>query len=215
MLNKHKRWFHSSRVKCPLVSTSANWFLVSTYLIFGSKLIRSNNLSRATLWVLETCLTVGLLPLTIILITASLPSNTNTKLLDAKIERSREHNQYYWKRWSSLEIACYARDLCHSSQRVAPFYRGSELCFQGQKQSDPANRERESRPISIQRPKRWFRILLNCTKLNFAHPTCWKNVWFPKTHCVPPEVDFESSSSPAKSESRNSSSQHCLAMLPT
>ena len=45
----------------------------------GSKLIRSNNQSRATLWVLETCLIVGLLPFMIILITASLSSNTNNK----------------------------------------------------------------------------------------------------------------------------------------
>ena len=48
-------------------------------LDFGSKLIRSNNQSRATLWVLETCLIVGLLPLKIILITASLSSNTYNK----------------------------------------------------------------------------------------------------------------------------------------
>ena len=40
----------------------------------GSKLILSNDQSRATLSVLETCLTVGLLPLMIILITASLSS---------------------------------------------------------------------------------------------------------------------------------------------
>ena len=56
-------------------------FLVSMYLIliFGSKLIRSNNQSRATRWVLETCLIVELLPLIIILITASLSSNTYNK----------------------------------------------------------------------------------------------------------------------------------------
>ena len=47
-----------------------------------------------------------------------------------------------------------ARDLCHGKQRVSPFYHGSESCFQGQNQSDPINREREYRPISIQRPKR-------------------------------------------------------------
>ena len=34
MLNKHKRRFHSSRVKLPLVSMSASWFLVSMYLIW-------------------------------------------------------------------------------------------------------------------------------------------------------------------------------------
>ena len=81
MLNKHKRWFHSSRVKFPLVSMSASWFLVSMYLIriLESRLIRSKNQSRATLWVLETCLNVGLLPFTIIWITASLSSNTYSK----------------------------------------------------------------------------------------------------------------------------------------
>ena len=78
---KQKRWFRSSRVKFPLVSMSASWFLVSMYLIWilGPKLFRSNNQSRATLWVLETCLTVWLLPLKIILITASLSSNTYNK----------------------------------------------------------------------------------------------------------------------------------------
>ena len=41
------------------------------------------------------------------------------------------------------------------------------------------------------------------------------NVWLPKMHYVPPEVDFESSRSPAKSESWNRPSLHCLAVLPT
>ena len=43
--------------------------------------------------------------------------------------------------------------------------------FQGQKQWDPTSREQESRLISIQRPKRWFRILLNCAKLKFVSYT--------------------------------------------
>ena len=41
------------------------------------------------------------------------------------------------------------------------------------------------------------------------------NVWLPKMHNVPPEVDFESSWSPAKSESWNSPSLHCFAVFPT
>ena len=54
----------------------ASWCLVSTYLIWivVSKIILSNNQSRTTLWVLDTCLIVGLRPLMIILITASLSS---------------------------------------------------------------------------------------------------------------------------------------------
>ena len=75
MLNIRRRWFHSTREKNFLWLT-ASWFLVSTYLIWilGSKFILSNNQSRATLWVLDTGLIVGLRPLMIILITASLSS---------------------------------------------------------------------------------------------------------------------------------------------
>ena len=93
MLNKQKRWFHSSRVKFPFVTMSASWFLVSMYLIWilESKLVPSNNQSRAALWVLETCLIVGLLPFVIILITASLSSKIyNTKLPDEKNARLRQ-----------------------------------------------------------------------------------------------------------------------------
>ena len=76
MLHRHRRWFHSSRVKFALVGMSASWFLVSTYLIWtvGCKLILSNNWSSATLWVLATCFIVGLLLLIVILMTASLSS---------------------------------------------------------------------------------------------------------------------------------------------
>ena len=52
---------------------------MSLISILESRIIRSNNQSSATLWVLETCLIVGLLPLMIILITASLSSNTYSK----------------------------------------------------------------------------------------------------------------------------------------
>ena len=52
---------------------------VNLIWILGSKLNLSNNQSRATLWVLVTCLIVGLLPFMIILITASLSSNTYNK----------------------------------------------------------------------------------------------------------------------------------------
>ena len=47
--------FHSSRVKLPLVNTSANGCFVSMYLIWilGFRLILSNNQSKATLWVLD------------------------------------------------------------------------------------------------------------------------------------------------------------------
>ena len=48
--------------------------------ISESRLILSNNQSKATLWVLDTCLIVGLLPFIIILITASLSSKTDNNI---------------------------------------------------------------------------------------------------------------------------------------
>ena len=41
------------------------------------------------------------------------------------------------------------------------------------------------------------------------------NVWLPTMHNVPPDVDFESSRSPAKSKSWNSPNLHCLAVFPS
>ena len=79
ILNNWRRLFHWSRVKFPLVRMSASWCLESinvTNFDFGSKFILSNNQSRATLWVRETCLIVRLLPLVIMLITDSLSSKT-------------------------------------------------------------------------------------------------------------------------------------------
>ena len=101
-------------------------------LDFGSKLIRSNNQSRATLWVLETSLIVGLLPLKNHLdhCFVVLKQTHSTKLLDAKIGRLREHGQHFSKRRTFLEIAGLARDLNHGKQRVSPFHHGSESCFQ-------------------------------------------------------------------------------------
>ena len=52
MLNKQRRLFHSSGVKCPLVNMSAIWCLVSVYRIWilESKSIPSNNQPRETVW---------------------------------------------------------------------------------------------------------------------------------------------------------------------
>ena len=78
-------------------------------------------------------------------------------------------------------------------------YLKSEKHFQEQKQLDPIIPEQANHLISVQCPKRWSQILLNCgeTAVCFLHiQLIGTNVWLPKTHNVPLEVDFESSRSP-------------------
>ena len=103
----------------PLITCeSASWCSVSTYLIwiFASRLIQSSNQSRATLWVLDTCLIVGHLPLTIILISASLSWNTyNTALsvLRSLLWQIQEFNLWH----SHIPINHY---LWHTNQQSRP-----------------------------------------------------------------------------------------------
>ena len=109
--------------------------------LLESRWIRSNNQSRATLWV----------------------------LVDEKIGRLREHHQYDSKRWSFREIF----DLCQKS----------ELCFQRLNQSDPTNRERESRLISSKKRDFGFCWKVWNWSLFLTHPQLIGiNAWLPKTH---------------------------------
>ena len=146
---------HSSRVKLPLVKMSASWFLVSSNLIW---IFGSNNQSRATLWVLETCL-VGLLPLMIILITASLSSNTYNKSSWCENwtfegTRSTLFKTFNIPRdcWLDLWLLSWPTTFC----LVLSWFW---IVFPRTKTIRSINREREYRLISILRPKRWFLIL--------------------------------------------------------
>ena len=70
----------------------------------------------------------------------------------------------------------------------------------------PSVREPASRENSVE---------LCETEVCFLHnQLIGTNVWLPKMHRIPPDVDFESRS-PAKSESWNSTSLHCCAVFPT
>ena len=71
----------------PLITCEIPFSQNVSELMFGAivtNLILSNNQSRATLWVRETCLIVGLRPLIIILITASLSSKTDNIALESE-----------------------------------------------------------------------------------------------------------------------------------
>ena len=181
---------------------AASWFLVSMYLIWilASRLIRSNNQSSATLWVLETCLKVGLLPLMIIWITASLSSNTSTRGSDA---RGNGINENYidpllrFMMFVNIIIRLPLIDVNH------------EKHFQRQKQLDP-NSSRAGNPSNLSPVSKEMisdSVELWETAVCFLHiQLVGTNVWLPKMHNVPPEVDFESSRSPAKSVLKQSQS---------
>ena len=227
MLNKHKRWFHSSRVKFPLVKMSASLFLVSMYLIWiwESRLIRSNNQSTATLWVLETCLVVGLLPFMILLITASLSSNTYNKPSwreECTFEKRKLTLSISWlvpwgffRVWSLWGAARTSRRFVHGSLRswllwyVFP-WRTATIRPHKSSAGIPSNLNPASKEMISDS------VELCETEVCFLHIQVMEtNAWLPKMHDVPPEVDFESSRSPAKSESWHSPSLHCFVVLPT
>ena len=131
---------------------SASWFLVSRYLIWilGSRLIRSNNQSRATLWVLETCVIVGQLPLIIILITASLSSNTYNKT-SWRTDRTFDRNSVNVFRYIDFVVRLVVFVII---LRFPPIDLKHEKYFQEQKRLDPIVPEQAIHPISVQCQKR-------------------------------------------------------------
>ena len=194
---------------------SASWFLVSMYLIWilGSRLIRSNNQSSATLWVLETCLIVGLLPLMIILITASLSSNTYNKASWCE-DRTFEGTQSM-----SFNTLIFPWDLWFLSLTTGrPGLSGIWIVFP-RTETIRSHKSRAGIPSNLNPASKEMTsdsVELCETAVCFLHIQLnGTNVLLQKMHNVPPEVHFESSRSPAKSESWSSPSLHCLAVLPT
>ena len=206
-------------MKFPLVRMSASWILVSMYLIWilGSKLIRSNNQSSATLWVLETCLIVGLLPLIIILITASLSSNIYDKASWCEnwtFEGAQSmlfntliiHRDRLFDVWSLSPLTTGRPDRS-GARSVSPrteTIRSHKTRARIPSNLNPASKEMISDSVELCETE------VCCLHIQLIGT----NVWLPKMHHVPPEVEFESSRSPAKSESWKGPSVHCFAVIP-
>ena len=191
---------------------SASWFLVSMYLIWilVSKFMPSNNQSRRTLWVLDTCIIVRLLPFMIILITASLYSNTYNKAscweevtfegIKSTLSKSLVILWDYFRFWIVWSVERTSRWFGHMSHRALLlwFVFPRTATIRSHKSSagitsnlNPASKEMISDSVEL------------CeTEVCFLHiQVIGTNYWLTKMHNVPPEVDFESSRSPAKSES--------------
>ena len=208
---------------------SASCFLVSTYLIwiFGSKLIQSNNQSRATLWVLDTCLKVGLRPLIIILITASLSSlmyNWDSPWEERVLVGTQCHfvqlitpcflltrlvlvlESSCWVEHTQVSLSFCDQVECCLWLYVAPWKQMSHRSRAGSPSIRcPASREMISDSVEL-----WE------TDVCFLHiQLIGTDVLLPKIHKTLPEVDFESSRSLAKYDSWNNPSLQCCAVFPT
>ena len=213
MWNKHKRWFHSSRVKFPVC------VLVLGVHVFDSGLGVQNWFYQTTdqeqlcgFW--KTCLIVGLLLFMIILITASLSSKMYNKASLREEFTFEEIKSTLFRSLIFPWIFFRVGDL-YGSPRTWSFwcvFPWRTVTIRSNKSSagtpsilNPASKEMISDSVEL------------CeTEVCFLHiQLIGRNVWLQKTHNVPPEVDFESSRSPAKSESWNSPNLHCFAVFPT
>ena len=190
-------------------------------------MILSNSQSAATLWVLDTCLIVGLLPLMIILITASLSSKCRASHRIEKTSQSTKHNQHYaiQERGAGLEswlgFGCACLMGCHATSFpvlclwvffncLREVWNTSTTKTQRSRAGNPSMRKPASREIIS------ASVQLCETEVCFLHIQLnGTNVCLPKMHKSHPDVDFESSRSPANSESWNNPHLLCCAVFPT
>ena len=116
-----------------------------------------------------------------------------TKRLDAKTGRFKEHNQYYSARWSSLEIfwlLSMITDRTGLSVVWVKFPKTEIIRSHNSRARSPSNLNPASKEMISDS------VELCETEVCFLHiQLIGTNVWLPKTHNVPPEVDFDSSRS--------------------
>ena len=227
MLNKHTRWFHSSRVKLPLVKISASWFLVSMYLIWilGTKLILSNNQSRATLWFLETYMShyrasslYNHIDHFFVVLKHTHTQQSFLMLPDEK-KLTFEVTKSNLSTSSSTPWDCFRLCIVWGVERTSRLFLNgfhSSLWLWLIIRSHKSRAGTLSNLNPVDKGMISDSVELCETEVCFLHiQLIGTYVWLPKMHNVPPEVDFESSRSPAKSASWNSPSLQCLAVLPT
>ena len=206
---------------------SASWCLVSMYLIWilELKLILSNNQSRATLWVLDTCLIAGLRPFHYHL--------NHCFIVLKDIQHSIGIIMFHaW--WNVINVGqieigvrgwnLFVHVLLMICRQVSPWlsYIFGFVGFFGEEWNTSITKSQRSRagipsmrkPVS--REITSASVELCETEICFLHiQLIGTNGWLPKMHRIPPDVDFESSKSAAKSESWNNPSLRGCAVFPT
>ena len=157
--------------------------------------ILSNNQSRATRWVRDTCLIVGLLPLMIIFITASLSSNMyNCDSFSERCAFERTQIKIHILIQHLFNLGCVFLSL----HQFPVCTLGFVLEFYKSTASKPSIRKSASNDMISYFVDLWD------ADVCFLHiQLIGTNVRLLAMHRIPPDDDFESSRSPAKSESWN------------
>ena len=193
---------------CPSVKMSAIWRLVSMYLIWilGYNLMLSNNQSRKNSvcsGCTSHCWTSAFDDH--FLITASFSSNTYNIALKSRRRLSVRRNLI---KIHSLRVSCWVGTLVLfwvclfdvvSRDRFPRTWSLVLLSWCGKEWNTSMSKSQRSKAgipsmrVPASRGIIWASVELCETEVCFLHiQLLWTNVWLPKMHNSPPEVDFES-----------------------
>ena len=225
ILKRCNKLCHSSRVKVPLVELSASWFSDLTYFTwFGllgpgwfCQITSPEQLGGCRKHVSSSdfCLWWSFLSQLQCL------RRCTTVILSQRDVRSKELD-LCWIDPHSDPTLVQSGVWFGSKHRFPVCMLGLVLVFFGSfpalQWPNPKSQAQVNRPYANQHPTIWSLIQQSCATLTFA--SCTYN-WlvqmfdFQKMHKTSPDVDFESSRSPAKSESWNNPNRQCWAALHT
>ena len=201
---------------------SASSFLLSTYLIWiwDSKLILSNNPSRATLWVLETCLIVGLRSYFNYHPDHSFVVQLRLILRRMCVCEYIIHIIHLLNLLFSFDMLGLGFGIKNCPSFLVPCMFGLDIVLIERSTSITMSQSSRAGSPHIRNPASREMISdsveLCETELRFLHiQLTGTNVLLPKIHKTTPEVDLESSISPAESESWNKPTLQCCAVFPT
>ena len=188
----------------------------------------SNNQSSATLWVLDTCLIVGL--------RSTFNYHFDHGFVDFKNVQHRTKSRRFRVRRNmmnitQIKIVVLGCNLglvlgvlvwCGVTRGVSSYLIFGVVGLVRGKWNTSITKPQRSRAgmPSIRKPATREIISASVelceTEVCFLHlQLTGTNVWLPNMHKTPTDVDFESFRSPAKSESWNNPSLHCCAVFPT
>ena len=178
---------------------------------FVSTLILSSNQSRATLWVHVTWLIVGLQPLTIILITASLSTKTHNIALEPECFEFDGTGSILAESRLMCLVGIWLRMLCGVLGDESPCNYLDSLVLLvsfGEEWKTSITKSQRSRAVipSMRKPasREVTSVELCGTGVCFLHiHLVGTNVWLPKNTKTHPGVDFESSRSPGKAKKQS------------